>query len=256
MFHFIILFASESLLYKDKKGQEEANGRSNWFPERTWLHKIRAKVKWGEVGTFSCYDLTLTFCCKCLYFSESIVLLQSQVSIHHRLPTTTWMKAGQSRRSQRLMWHLSSTRFWRNSVMVWTRKVIKWVFKTLQPRSEMNDLFSYIMKTSCWHFIFFSFQTAELCHLAPSPSSVTPQWAAEVTGAPSTAATATCLALTTHQRMTAISKRSPSTVLTRDRWATPPRRASTHPTLHHRSCPSSFVLLNSDLKYQTQDSQE
>lgn len=105
------------------------------------------------------------------------------------------------------------------------------------------------MKTSYWHFfISVFFQTTELCHLAPSPSSATRQWAVEVAGAPSTAAAATCPALTTHQGSTSRSNCSRSTSLTRDHWATPPRRAWTHPTLHHRSCPVSFWSEISDTR--------
>lgn len=128
---------------------------------------------------------------------------------------------------------------------------VKWTF---QPRSEANDFFSSIMKTSYWHFLVSVFlQTTELCHPAPSPSSATLRWAVEVAGAPSTAAASTCPALTTHQGRTSRSNRSPSTSLTRARWATPPRRAWTPPTPHHRSRPSLSHLFHSDLKYHTQD---
>lgn len=126
---------------------------------------------------------------------------------------------------------------------------VKWTFR---PRSFANDLFSLIMKTSHWHFFLSLFlQTAELCRLAPSPSSATPRWAVEVAGAPSTAAAATCLALATHQGRRTRSKPSPSSSLPRAHWATPPRRAWTLPTLHHRSRPSSSVLFHSGGKYLT-----
>lgn len=57
-FYYLVWdWISSSLLCKDKKGQKEADGRSDRFRARMWL---RAKVKSGEVGTFSPYDLTST----------------------------------------------------------------------------------------------------------------------------------------------------------------------------------------------------
>lgn len=252
------------LLYVDEKGQEEADGRSDRFRARMWLCGTRAKVKSGEASTFSCSDLAPTCCWNkdspwpSSLFSEWIDSSASLISLRPSQAAVYNVDEG-VRESPLTEANVASVfhQILKDQHDALDHQGNKTGVKlTFQPRSEMNDFyFFFYMKTPYWHFfICVWLQTTELCHLAPSPSSATPQWAVEVAGAPSTAAAATCPALTTHRGRMSRSKRSRSTSPTRDRWAMPPRRAWTCPTLHRRSCPSSSVLFHSDLKYQMRTS--
>lgn len=90
-------------------------------------------------------------------------------------------------------------------------------------------------------------RTAALSHRAPSPGSATPRVAVEASGAPGAAATAMCPAMMTQSAMTTTPSPTSSTSLIQAPWARPPRRAWTHPTLHHRSL-TSFILYLKPLK--------